>query len=347
MIKKMSQFSGALLVSLIVGGCASQPAIPVSYFTLEKEVKAVNSSATRMTVSNGAVILPNGEKIYDEEGDVLTAFTVNGNGYYLLKNLSNGTYSVKDKNKKIIKTFQVSEIAWFFDGAQPFFAVRLSGNSSSIYDNVYSFDGQNFKVVNKNIYVAPQRSGIYSLEPTFGSLGYFKAKITNIITSEEVSPMAQYPKYKTPTMYILGAVGSKVVYVYKDSHGDDTIEVYDPQTKVYYPLLNDSKKIQLLRGNNDIVIKVFQSDAVHIESKNDNYTSYESKYKNEPATYISISKLKEVAINESEYNPIFLHSYFDNMGGGRTPTTLLTFDTNVLALYMWKNAEGQRYSPIF
>lgn len=329
----------ALLMSLF--GCAGNntPQVPISYYKPIKDTKIVKDD-TLAKVENGALIFKNGDKVYDEDGDIVAAFTLDNNVFYLLRILDKNLFFIKNANKKVIKKLKATNIIWFTSPNKVILAVKLPGNHSSYYDNIYSFDGKKIKLINKNIlldngYV----TGLYYVNVIYrGQYRDFKGyRIVNMLNGKIVTIK---PKYKAllDKYYLLGAIGENLFYIYSANPGDffsfslgeNVLEVYNPNNGMQNTILDSKHKFQILKAGNQYVLKVFNNTNLTSEFKIwKSRGRINSKYDREPAKYISLNTLKEVKISNN-FKPIMIRASYYNLGGSYTPETFITVSTEDL-----------------
>lgn len=350
---KKSLVTVALASVLMLGlaGCGGNtPKVPISYHKPLKDSTLVKDN-NLARVENGAVILDNGNKIYDEDGDVSAVFTIDEKIFYLLKVQDKNLYILKDKNKKIIKTLNATSISWFTDINKVILAVKLAGNRSDIYDNIYDFDGNKLSLINKNISLSRgYKTGFYYVNVLYSKDSYrpFKGyQIVSILDGKKVIIKPKHQKYKSDGYYLLGAVGQKLIYVYNNINRDKTIEIYDMNTKAKEVILDEDSEFQILKSGNQYVLKIFDNKKLDTESQmHGHYKTIKSKYDKESARYLSLNTLKEVKIS-NDFKPVLVYTGFGNLGGGYTRETYLTLNAYRLFMIFQKDNDVKRVKPIF
>ncbi len=153
MKKTLLSVAVAGVLGLGFTGCVGGSSGPINLTPLAKEEITLNNPQLGLA-DNGAIILKDGKKIFDSEGDIVTTFDMNGKLYYVIKSLvkDETQFKVKDSNKKLIDEFKANGITWFKDTNRFILATKLEKNNTySIYDNVYEFDGAKFNLINKNL----------------------------------------------------------------------------------------------------------------------------------------------------------------------------------------------------
>ncbi len=350
---KKSLVTVALASVLMLGlvGCGGNtPKVPISYYKPLKDSTVVKNN-NLASVENGAVILDNGNKIYDEDGDVSAVFTIDEKVFYLLKVQDKNLFVLKDKNKKIIKTLEATSIHWFTDINKVVLAVKLPGNRSNVYDNIYDFDGNKLNLINKNISLSRgYKTGFYYINVLYSKDSYrpFKGYQTvNILDGKKIIINPKYKKYNFDGYYLIGAVGQKLIYVYNDVNRNKIIEVYDMSTNKKEVILDEGSEFQILKSGNQYVFKIFDNKKLDTESKmHGHYQTIKSKYDKESARYLSLNTLKEVQIS-NDFKPVLVYTGFGNLGGGYTRETYITLNAYRLFMIFNKDNDVKRVKPIF
>jgi len=159
MVKKI--VASALMSAVVIGlsGCGASAPVPV-YTPVQKQITL--KSMQKASVSNGALVLNNGEKIFDEDGEIIRTYTLNKKVFYILRK-ENKTFELKDINKNVIKDFKANKISIYDSNNEIYFAVQKTYNRLNIFDFVYKFNGKDLKIINKNIRAGGFPSGIYSV----------------------------------------------------------------------------------------------------------------------------------------------------------------------------------------
>ena len=316
--------SGVALAALLFTGCAKN-STPISLYQAPKDDIVLNIKQDE--VKKGTLILQNGDKIFDNEGDIVTSFKVNNKLYYIVQSLIKGEshFKVKNSSKDIVEEFKANKITWFNDDNKFVLAVKLERNKTDdIYDNIYEFDGNKFNLINKNLDLTNgyfidddkltynrivSRSGMYYIESLFEQFGNLtflsKQYVTNISTDKKID----FKKIKTNyeignnKPIILGIRNDIIIYTYSTgslftlSLPIIIIEAYDMKMNKAYTIYsdNDSKKIQFLNSGNDVVLKIFDNTKIQSEVFYQNYVEdFKTKYMNESAKTIHLNSLKEI-----------------------------------------------------
>ena len=352
--------SGVALATLLFTGCAKN-STPISLYQAPKDDIVLNIKQDE--VKKGTLILQNGDKIFDNEGDIVTSFKVNNKLYYIVQSLIKGEshFKVKNSSKDIVEEFKANKITWFNDDNKFVLAVKLERNKTNdIYDNIYEFDGNKFNLINKNLDLTNgyfidddkltynrivSRSGMYYIESLFEQFGNLtflsKQYVTNISTDKKID----FKKIKTNyeignnKPIILGIRNDIIIYTYSTgslftlSLPIIIIEAYDMKMNKTYTIYsdNDSKKIQFLNSGNDVVLKIFDNTKIQSEVFYQNYVEdFKTKYMNESAKTIHLNSLKEIKNISDSFKVIPLKTYFKNISGNTVNQMLITFQGSYL-----------------
>ncbi len=337
---KKSLLNLALISALGIGfsGCVGG-STPVNLYQPVKEEITLNNSQLG-AVDKGAIILKNGSKIYDPEGDILASFDINNELFYILTIKDKNLYKIKNSSQKVIQEFKANGLNWFMEDNKFVLCVSLKGNEEfGLYDNVYEFNGKEFNIINKNLdlsggafrtgngstlYKSVNKSGMYYIESWFTQGNYLeKQVITNIVTGKSVlmSDLRKRANYEAATPPVVIGVRNEIIY-YTYSTGlfssnQNFIEAYDLKTNKAYTLAvdtafsdnNTKKKVQILKSGNQVVLKIFDNPNLKKETALFVHTrNLETKYNNEPAKIISLNTLTEVKNIASDFYPIPLFS---------------------------------------
>lgn len=358
------------VLGLVFTGCAGGSSAPINLTPLKKEEITLNNPQLGLA-DNGSLILKDGKKIFDSEGDIVTTFDMNGKLYYVIKSLvkDETQFKVKDSNKKLIDEFKANGITWFNDTNRFILATKLEKNNTySIYDNIYEFDGAKFNLINKNLDLSNKTiryknqnlnkavniSGIYQVDSLYvyhkDLANYMEEQIvTNIVTGKKLNMSelkTNYPK-NDRTPFVTGIRNDIVYYTYQTGgvlgfgNKDYIIEAYDIKANKTYTLysgelLGEAKRIQFLQAGNEVVLKIFDNPKLGSESNLHRHTEIvETKHTNEPARIISLNTLKEVKSLSSDFSVIPLYTGSDNIAGKYTKETLITFGG--ISLYSYLN----------
>lgn len=352
---KKSLLHIALIGALGMGftGCATN--VPqLGLTSLVKEEIVLDNNNGR--VSKGALILKDGSKIFDSEGDILTSFTINNETFYILKVLvkNESHFKIKNSSQVVIEEFKANAISWFIDDNKFLLLTKLERNQSAIYDNVYNFDGKTFKLINKNLdlsdryghrktiynpmgeyYISVSKSGIYGIESLFASNKKMIAQRFSNMLKEETFELENIKQEYRRDARILG-IRNDIVYVTYSTAifgGQNVLEAYDIVNKKSYVLSTDDDKIQLLQSGNEVVLKVFNNKNLKFELELHSHIDrkdVKTAYSNEPARIISLNTLKEVKSLSGDFQVIPVYTGFTNMAGTFTPKTDITFTTTSL-----------------
>ena len=369
MKKTLLSVAVAGVLGLGFTGCVGGSSGPINLTPLAKEEITLNNSQLGLA-DNGAIILKDGKKIFDSEGDIVTTFDMNGKLYYVVKSLvkDETQFKVKDSNQKLIDEFKANGVTWFKDNNRFILATKLEKNNTySIYDNVYEFDGEKFNLINKNLDLSNKTiryknqnlnkavsiSGIYQVDSLYvyhkDLANYVEEQIvTNIATGKKLNMSElkiNYPK-NDRTPLVIGIRNDIVYYTYQTGgvlgfgNKDYIIEAYDIKANKTYLLYSqelwgEGKRIQFLQAGNEVVLKIFDNPKLGSESNLHSHTeTVKTKHTNEPAKIISLNTLKEVKSLSSDFSVIPLYSGSDNLAGTYTKETLITFGGISLYYYL-------------
>jgi hypothetical protein len=312
MKKRVVSLTIAIALTALIDGCAgvsTGTAVQTKPTKLQHVQQVLKAPKYLLDLKSSVVVSDSGKRILDEEGDIEGVYTFdNGQSFYLLKVVGKDIYKIKTFDKKVLKTFNANSVISFPNKNEIAFAVKLSGNTTDIYDNVYLFDGEKFQLVNKNIDLRyAYTTGIYTLRTVYDRSSYYFIKyqeLTNVITGKTIYNKSIPTKYKAKRKpIIIGARGDKVYYTYAVSGGmyyTFFIEAYDIKTKQNYVLVagRTEPEIQILRAGNKAVLKVFNPQR-YIDL--DTLTEVKGISGNfEPATSkVSIMELRDNLVNLS------------------------------------------------
>ncbi len=278
-------------ISILFSGCIGNR-VPVSIYKPVKK-PTVLQGTQKVLVTNGALKLNNGNKIYDSEGNIYGAYVINKKVYYLVKITNKKLYKLKDVDENTIKEFEATDVKTYLHDNNVIFMVQevKPKIKRNLYDNVYEFNGNDFKLINKNVYVNGDfDSGIYMVNVSYAS-SHENYYITDITNSKTVKFKASSDEY-IRTMYFVGAINNNICYV-KGSTLTETaqLKVLNTTTGKRYTLAQADTKIQLLKSGNQVVLKIFEnigkSNAPKIKEK-----------------YISLNSIEEVEGISSNFTPI-------------------------------------------
>lgn len=373
---KKSLLNLALISALGIGfsGCTGG-STPVNLYQPVKEEITLNNSQLGQAY-DGAIILKNGSKIFDQEGDILASFDINNELFYILMIKDKNLYKVKNSSQKVIQEFKANGLNWFTEDNKLVLCVSLKGNQEfELYDNVYEFNGKEFNIINKNLdlsagvytkngsvlYKTVSKSGMYYIESWYNNSNYLDNQtITNILTGKTLSLRDLRTNYKLFGSPIIIGIRNDIVY-YSYSTGifgsnDAFIEAYDIKSNKTYTIASDNlfgspnskKKLQILTSGNQVVLKTFDNPNLSNETAIFTHTKYlETKYNNEPAKIISLNTLKEVKSISSDFHPVPLFSGYTNIAGGNVNTTEITFTNTTLDTMFITSKQTRSIRPLF
>jgi len=365
MKKSTSLFIFAII--LLLSGCNStglnipgisnsnKPKTTIKTLNMKTTSKIVEAKKI-FTLDNGGVILPDGVKVLDEEGDIINVYTINNNNFYVVK--TNSSFKIKNlKTKELLKEFKKCTLHSFQNKNKVLFAVKYNKNTS-IYENIYLFNGKTFSLVNKNLNIpnGSRSSGAYALKTYYSkvkgsSWGYsFRGyELTNIEKGHNFNIMPLYPEMvifgtkASDKKFILGTINDNIFYLYRTVNEDYAIELYNDNTKVQKTILLTNKKLQFLKYNNQIVMKIFNNPKLKNERDiGSSAINITSKYTNEPATYISLNSLEIVKGVSKDFKTIIVNGNY-----ATTLETLITYDLEKLYYTLGHYEESATLKEIF
>jgi hypothetical protein len=287
-------------------------------------------------VQNGAVIMPNNERILDENGDIIKVLHANHKYFYILQ--TKKAFELKNlASKKIIKKFDAPVgIQTFQDVNSILLAIKWN-EQSNVYDNIYSFNGKILKLINKNIVIpfGYESYGIYAVKGIYKNVEgsswayeFYGYNIINIFNGKVVDLKPKYSKmvsmilfgtHKSTFKNIIGIINDNIFYTYEDTNGKDVLEVYNGKTNSQKTILETNNKLQFLKYGNQIVVKIFDNKNLKSEH-NLGDQNIKTAYSNMPAKYISLNLLENVPGVSQEFKPIILKGYY-----AHTPEAYITY----------------------
>lgn len=326
MRKTLVSVAVASVLGLWFTGCAGGSAAPINLTSLTKKEVTLDNQQLGL-VEKGSLTLKDGKKIFDSEGDIVTSFDKNGKLYYIVKSLvkDESQFKVKDSNKKLIHEFKANAITWFEDVNRFVIATKLERNStSSIYDNVYEFDGAKFNLVNKNLDLRSSISnrtsisGLYKINSLYNNNSLRNQVVTNIITGKEIRINEIKTNFEVSSAayrpIIFGIRNDIVYYIYREESGANLVEAYDIKDNKVYTLyagrgllFGGDYKMQFLQSGKQVALRVLENTKLMPEIS---LSSVATKYQNEPAKIISLNTLEEIKGLTSNFK--LIPTYQDN-----------------------------------
>ena len=243
-----SALIGTIIITL--SGCGGRSvAVPV-YTPAKKQIMLNNRE--KAIVDNGALILKNGDKIFDENGAIIDAYTLEGKVFYLLLQ-KNQTFELKDSDKKLIKNFEADRISTYYSNNDILFAIHKKPNPLNIMDTVYKFDGRNLTIINKNVRAGGFATGIYNVFVLYSKENDFSDyKIVNVTNNKIV-------KMPSDFKHLVGAINDKIFYIDREGFGGDNsiLKMYNPTTQKSIALAQKEDHVQLLKAGDQVVLRIF------------------------------------------------------------------------------------------
>ena len=287
-------------------------------------------------IENGAIVMPNNERVFDERGDIIKVLHANHQYFYILQ--TRDTFELKNLvSKKVIKKFDAPVGIQSFQDVDDIILAIKWNEQSNIYDNVYSFNGKNLKLINKNIVIpfASTRDGIYAMKGMYKAIEgsawaytFYGYHIVNMFNGQIVKLESQYPeivsvfllgKHKSPIKYTIGVIGDNIFYAYEGYNGKSILEVYNGKTNSRQAILETNNKLQFLKYENQIVVKIFDDRNLETERELGSH-NINTAYSNMSAKYISLNLLANVPSVSQEFKPIILKGNF-----ARTKEAYITY----------------------
>ena len=316
-----SALIGTIIITL--NGCGGRSvAVPV-YTPTKKQIMLNNRE--KAIVDNGALILKNGDKIFDENGAIIDAYTLEGKVFYLLLQ-KNQTFELKDSDKKLIKNFEADRINTYYSNNDILFAIHKKPNPLNIMDTVYKFDGRNLIIINKNVRAGGFATGIYNVFVLYSKENDFSGyKIVNVTNNKIV-------KMPSDFKHLVGAINDKIFYIDREGFGGDNsiLKMYNPTTQKSIALAQKEDHVQLLKAGDQVVLRIFTDKNLKGSA-------------NKISKYISLNRLEEVSSISSDFKPIILHYRAEN-DHAKTWGTYTIADMEEI---LWNMYTSRTLSPLF
>lgn len=255
--------------AVLFGGCAGamQKAPIAKTSPVRLPFKDEVLAADPYEVKNGFIVGINGEKIFDEEGDILYVFKAGNGWFYLLKIPNNRIYKIKSlKDRSVVRTFRAALVNVFPQGDKAYIGVMFANYNVVIYDNIYLFDGSKFSLSNKNVKVYGRKND---------SVFYITIdSAIDIRTGKNYTTYDLGKKLGFLVRYYIGSVEDKLVFVYSTGlFGNNVLGVYDATNDKFYDLfvkhgMTDDRKIQFLKGGKKVVLKLPRNENRYVYINN-------------------------------------------------------------------------------
>jgi len=357
-MKRSKSIIGSLAVaSLLFTGCGgTTPLVPYNAYKFEKANK--ETPAPELMVKNGVLEIQNGEKIFDDDGDIIYGHKTEKKIFYVLKKRSDSEeFVVKDTTGKYKKELKANKLKFYSNG---YIAARLNTQNSAVFDNLWHITDEGLKLTAKNLRLNGYTIGRFDIEPIkryseYGSylIGYH---ITDIPTAKVIESdfsefnvhtikLSNTNERKSSLNYrVLGASGDNLLLTYRDTMSKNALGIYNVSNDASYTLMNTETHngaIQFLANKNDKILRVFEDATLTKESQtiingaNQSVRdSMTTAYNDKLSKFYNLSTLKEVAINPKKYRNVKIAKTWSNLGGGRNTTYYITYTLdNVLDIY--------------
>jgi len=162
--------------------------------------------------------------------------------------------------------------------------------------------------------------------------------------------MPKYPEMvifgtqKSDSKFILGTINDNIFYIYRDVDEDYALEIYNDQTKSQKTILVTNKKLQFLKYNNQIVLKILDNNSLKTERMlgTSSSTDIKSKYLSESGKYISLNSLKVVKGVSNGFKPIVVNGNY-----ARTLESYITYSLEDLYHALSNYSESASLKEIF
>lgn len=321
--------------SLLITGCNNTSNVEIPKYNFQK---ATNNQKieNNITLSNGMLVLKNGERIIDSAGNIENYFTIDNNLFYIV-NSNNQEFIIKNKDNKIIEKLSAHKLAIFKDNNEIFIATKEKITQKfkpDIFENIYSFDGRKLNLINKNLDLTDAKiNDNYFIKRYYYrqyNLNMNDIVITDIKSNSNINLKVKFnPGAK---VYPMGIVNNNIFYIYYTSdfmNSKIILEVFNTKTNNTSTLfVGNDEKFQIFKNNNDVILKVFNDKNVKRETKlAEHINNPKSQYENINSKYILLNTLEEVNdISNYKLTPIF--TYYKNSGGASVPLTIITFELN-------------------
>jgi hypothetical protein len=317
----MNKYHSLLLATALLLGSAQLSAADTysAYVPTKKSVINPNDS---IKVKNGQLEF-HGKTILDEDGDINMGFNIKDKLYYFVTKESANvfTYTLKDASGKEIRKFAGERVHLMSSSeGLPLILVQLKQDSNS-YDNVYTFDGENVKLIAKNFkrYQNEFYAGGYQIMPASYGDGNFAQQyypIKSVSTGETktfgtlhpTKPMFGDPDSKR--MIIFATAGSNLIYLYEDIDDNRVIETYNTKTGEQQTIAKGKGVFQFLTNGDKKLLRTFKDKTLAREFLVDRMPTTE--YQNKESTYLDLATLEEVSIDQNEYK-IYMFDYVNTV----------------------------------
>lgn len=325
--------------SLLITGCNNTSNVEIPKYNFQKSTNN-QKIENNIILSNGILILNNGDRIIDSTGNIENYFTIDDNLFYIV-NSNNQEFIIKNKDNKIVEKLLANKLEIFKDNNEIFIATKEKLTQKfkpDIFENVYSFDGRKLNLINKNLDLTDAKiNDNYFIKRYYYrqyNLNMSDIIITDIKSNSNINLKAKFnPGAKA---YPMGIVNNNIFYIYRTNdfiNAKTILEVFNTKTNTTSTLfVGNDEKFQIFKNNNNnnnnVILKVFNNTNVKRETELAEHTSNpKSQFENINAKYILLNTLEEVNdISNYKLTPIL--TYYKNSGGASVPLTIITFELN-------------------
>lgn len=321
--------------SLLITGCNNTSNVEIPKYNFPKSTN-IQKNEDNIILSNGMLVLKNGERIIDSAGNIENYFTIDDKLFYII-NCNNQEFIIKSKDNNIVEKLVANKLVVFKDNNEIFIATKEKITQKfkpDIFENVYSFDGKKLGLINKNLDLSDAKiNDNYFIKRHYyrlSNLNMSDIVITDIKTNSNINLNAKFnPGAKA---YPMGIVNNNIFYIYGTGNlinSKRILEVFNTKTNTTSTLfVGNDEKFQLFKNNNNVILKVFNDKNVKRETKlAEHISNPKSEYENISAKYISLNTLEEVN-DSSNYRLTPILTYYKNSGGESVPLTIVTFELN-------------------
>lgn len=321
--------------SLLITGCNNTSNVEIPKYNFPKST-IIQKNEDNIILSNGMLVLKNGERIIDSAGNIENYFTIDDKLFYII-NCNNQEFIIKSKDNNIVEKLVANKLVVFKDNNEIFIATKEKITQKfkpDIFENVYSFDGKKLSLINKNLDLSDAKiNDNYFIKRHYyrlSNLNMSDIVITDIKTNSNINLNAKFnPGAKA---YPMGIVNNNIFYIYGTGdliNSKRILEVFNTKTNTTSTLfVGNDEKFQLFKNNNNVILKVFNDKNVKRETKlAEHISNPKSEYENISAKYISLNTLEEVN-DSSNYRLTPILTYYKNSGGESVPLTIVTFELN-------------------
>jgi hypothetical protein len=313
----MNKYHSLLLATALLVG-STQLSGAETYPVYVPTTKSVITSNDIIKIENGQLQF-HGKTILDEDGNIGMAFNINNKLFYFTtKELDDSAiYILKDESGKEIRKFEGAMIQLLSssDGL-PLILVQLREENNK-YDNVYKFDGQEVKLISKNLqrYENEFYGAGYQIIP-LGGAGFVEyAPIKSVLTGETKTLGTLHPivnlfgSSNPKRMQIITTSGANIIYQYNASDGTNALEVYNTNTDERKTIASGDSTLQIWYSGDKKILRIFQDKSLEEETAGNGAIPV-SNYDDKESTFLDLASLDEVKVNPKDFKKFVLTSNF-------------------------------------